>query len=121
MKPITMLLMTVILTFATAASAQQSTDLKATLPAAVKVNTNVNLSAKLSDAWTGQALPGRSVEIGVGDQYSMTSTPFPTSNTGVSTRSWRFTKPGKYRIVFRQPGGGFYLDSRTTVFVTDTN
>ncbi len=121
MKPITMVLILVILTFATAASAQQSTDLKATLPATIKVNTNVNLSAKLSDAWTGQALPGRSVEIGVGDQYSMTSTPFPTNSTGIVSRTWRFTSPGKYRVVFRHPGGGVYLDSRTTVFVTVTN
>jgi hypothetical protein len=103
------------------AYAQRSTSLVPSVPVSARVNTNVVLSAKLVETWDGSVLRGRSVQIGVGDQFSFSQTPFSTGNTDVVSQTWRFTRSGKYRVFFRFESIAGYLDSRVTVLINVTN
>ncbi len=106
---------------ATAAHAQQSTTIVPTVPTSVRVNQPVTLTGRLTDAWAGNGLPGRIMNISVGDRYSFSTTPFNTDGSGFARQTWRFTRPGRYRVIFQVNSGYGYLDSRATTFINVTN
>ncbi len=102
------------------ADAQQSANIVPTLSASVRVNKVLTLGAQLSDAWDGAVLPGRLVNVQIGDRYSLASTYFNSDGSGRIAHKWTFQRTGRYRITFKFNGDGRYLDTRTTVFVTVT-
>ena len=109
-----------LLLTAAAANAQQSSQLWYTGPATAHVNTNVNLSAQLLDAWDLHGLAGQQVDVGVGDRYSLAPSRVNTLNNGSFSYIWRFTRAGRYRVTFKFSGGSGYLDTRITVFINVT-
>lgn len=104
-----------------ATQAQQSCLLTAGVPTSARVNTNIVLSARLSDMYNaGVGLAGVPVAISIGDRYSLSTTTFYTANNGVVQRTWRFTSPGVYRVTFKFNGGWGFLDDRITVLINIT-
>lgn len=98
--------------------AEQASNIRfSNIPATARVNANVTLSGVLQDAWDNSNLAGRSVDIEVGERYAVSSTPFNTLNNGSFSRTWKFSRPGKYRVSFKFRGDGAYSDSRVTTFI----
>ena len=115
------LAVSMILFGAVAVQAQQSSTIVGTVPITAKVKTHVNLKATLLDAWTNapaSVLSGRKIEVGVGDQYSISNTACYTDSSGVASTTWYFSTKGKYRVTLSYGGGSGYLNSRVTYFIT---
>lgn len=87
-------------------------------PVTVRTNTNVAFTATVSNTWDNTRIASRMVTFSVGDQFYLTNAgAYPTNTTGVATFNWRFTRPGKYRVVANIPDGSGYLSQRTTLIV----
>lgn len=101
-----------------AAAQSKSMALAVAVPASVKLNTTVTIHALLTDAWHGTPLVSRPVLLGVGDEFSLSSAgKVFTSNQGLASVNWRFTRRGIFRIVAFVDNGSGYLSQRTTVFI----
>lgn len=103
---------------ATACAQEKSTALAIAAPDTVNVGASVTISGTVTDAWTGQALPGRLVQFGIGQEFALANAGyFNTNGRGSVSFTWRWTRPGRYRIVAYFDGGGGYLSQRTLKYI----
>lgn len=65
---------------ATAQAQEKSTALSVTAPVTVSVGSSVTISGTVTDAWTGKAMPGRLVQFGIGQEFSLSNAGYYNAN-----------------------------------------
>lgn len=96
----------------------KSQDLALSVPSSAAAGSRVAITATLSDSWNGRRLAGRLVAFGVGQEFYLANAgSYNTSNSGVTSFTWRFANRGRYRVVAYVDNGYGYLSQRSARFI----